>query len=327
MSRRTAVLAALCVAILITAPGYAQYAVRMTANNHFAGYTGSSSAATTQHFAGSWSTGVYSGTFNSTATHLYVVAWDDGGVYQGLVGSIASGGGIVPTGSSLWTVCATTQSLPNTVSAAPSTAALSAQIAACNANNRWHATSVGPNNANASSSTTPSGAALWGKLNNIEPTANWIWDTNTTAACSGTNGFLVGSCNPGEYLIFRLELARVAQCLPPVPDFTISWTSGFGTVIADGTNSQNELNHFWSVQESNASWIGIGPEITQWFSGSAGSFDIRAFFEAGAKTRMKCDTYYRVKLAVGNNCINWRSATRLIRVRCCAGEVSPPVNE
>lgn len=327
MSRRASILAAFCAAVVVGGSVHAQYTVRMTADNYFAGYTGTSSAATVQQFSGAWSSGVYSGQFVSTATHLYVVAWDDGGVYQGLIGSLTSGNGIVPTGSPLWSVCATNQTLSNTATAAPTATSLSAQIAACNANNRWHPTSAGPNNVNAASSTVPSGAHLWGPLNNMEPTANWIWDTNATASCGGTNGFLVGACNPGEYLIFRLELGRVAACLPPVPDFTMNWTSGLGTVIADGTNSQNELNYFWSVQESNASWARIGPEVMQWFPGQAGPFDVRAFYEAGAKTRMKCDTYYRVKLAVSNNCINWRSATRLIRVKCCPGESSDPSKE
>jgi hypothetical protein len=327
MTGRNTLLAAACAAMFINVSAHAQYSVRMTADNYFAGYTGSGTAVTTKHFTGSWSAGVYAGTFNSAATYLYIVAWDDGGVLQGLIGSIASGNGIVPTGSPFWTVCATNQPLSNTVNAAPTAAALSTQIAACNAGNRWHATTVGPNNVNASSSTTPSGQTLWGRLNNVEPTANWIWDTNRSRACAGTNGFLEGLCNPGEYLIFRLALARVAACLPPVPDFSMNWTSGPGKVIADGTNSQNELNYFWSVQESNASWTGIGPEITQWFTGQAGPFDIRTFFEAGAKTPMKCDAYYRVKLAVGNHCINWRSSTRLIRLKCCPGEVSAPVND
>jgi hypothetical protein len=97
--------------------------------------------------------------------------------------------------------------------------------------------------------------------------------------------------------------------------------------MADGTTSEYELNHFWGVQEANAGWGGFGPEVSQWFPGPAGPFDIRTFFENGTKTRMECDTYYRVKLAVGNNCINWRSATRLIRVKCCPGEVSAPVND
>ena len=321
--RWSRLVAAAWVALLVTGSTFAQtITVRMVADNYFAGYTGTATAATTMNFNGAWPTPAAPAPFQAAGPFLFVVAWDDGSSLQGLLGSVASGSGIVPTGSSLWTVCATGQLLPSAITAAPTAAALTSRIVACNTANAWQATTAGPNNENASNHQIPSGTNLWGKTPAIEPTANWIWNTNATQQCAGTNGFLAGPCNPGEYLIFRLRLDQVAGCLPPVPAFTINWTTGFGTVVADGTTSQHELNHFWSVQESDASWNRFGPEVTQWFQGTAGVFDVKSFYETGARQRLKCDTYYRVKLAVGNNCINWRDTTRLIRVKCCPGEVS-----
>jgi hypothetical protein len=309
--------------LFLTRTASAQITVRMVADNFFAGYTGTATSATTQHFSGAWPTPFTGASFNPAGPYLYVAAWDDGKSLQGLLGDVKRGSGVAPTGSPLWEVCATNQPLTSSAGAAPSPAALTTQIVACNSGNRWHAPSAGPNNVNAGSNQVPSGMNLWGNVAAIEPTANWIWNTDGTTACAGANGFLQGSCNPGEYLIFRINLDQVADCVPPVPDFAIDWNAGFGTLVANGTNSQNELNYFWSIQESDASWNRFGPEIAQWFPGQAASFDLKTFFENGAKTKLKCDGYYRVKLAVSNRCINWRDTSKLVKIKCCPGEVTP----
>jgi len=303
------------VLLLVAIPAAAQVSVKMTADNYFAVYTGSPTAATTLHFTGAWPAVSTPPPFTA-APILYVVAWDDGSTYQGLLGSVTNGSGYVTTGSPLWQVCAANQLLPSSASGAPTTAALSAKIAACNSSNGWHAPSVGPNNGNAA------GAGFWGNVAAIDATAGWMWDTNTSNTCAGTNGFLRGGCNPSEYLIFRIPLGEVGACREPVPDFVIDWTTGYGTFVANGTSSQNETNHFWSVQESDASWNRIGPEITGWFPGTAATFDLKTFYETGARTKLKCDTYYRVKLAVSNRCVSWRDTSKLVKLKCCAGEVS-----
>lgn len=302
------------VLLLVAIPAAAQVSVKMTADNYFAVYTGTPTAATTMQFSGAWPAISQPPPFPAAST-LYVAAWDDGSVYQGLLGSVANGTGFVTTGSSLWQVCKANQTLPAGAGGAPNVTALTAAIVACNSSGGWHATSVGPNNGNAAA------AGFWGLVAAIDATAGWVWDTANLPACAGTNGFLRGPCNPGEYLIFRIALGEVAACRDPVPDFVFDWTSGYGTFVANGTNSQNETNHFWSVQESDASWNRIGPEITQWFPGTAGIFDLKTFYETGAKTKLKCDTYYRVKLAVSNNCVSWRDTSKLVKLKCCPGEV------
>ncbi|HEX8154560.1 MAG TPA: hypothetical protein VF698_15605, partial [Thermoanaerobaculia bacterium] len=267
MKRFLAVLVLLVVAI----PAAGQVTVKMTADNYFAFYSGTPTAATTMHFAGAWP-GISAPAPFAAAPMLYVAAWDDGKVYQGLLGSVAFGTGFVTTGSPLWQVCKANQSLPAGTGGAPNLTAMSAAIVACNSSNSWHAPSVGPNNGNSPA------AGLWGVVGAIDPTAGWIWDTDGTPACAGTNGFLKGPCNPGEYLIFRIALKDVEACREPVPDFVFDWTAGYGTFVANGTSSQNETNYFWSVQESDASWNRIGPEITQWFPGTAGTFDLKTFY-------------------------------------------------
>lgn len=299
---------------LAAIPAAAQVSVKMTADNYFAVYTGTPTAATVMQAGGAWPAVLQHGPF-AAAQVLYVAAWDDGSVYQGLLGSVTNGTGFVTTGSPLWQVCKANQTLPAGIGGAPNLTALSAAIVTCNSTNGWHAPSVGPNNGNAAA------AGFWGNVPAIDATAAWVWDTASTSTCAGANGFLRGPCNPGEYLIFRIPLGEVGACRDPVPDFTFDWTAGYGTFAANGTNSQHETNHFWSVQESDASWNRIGPEITQWFPGTAGTFDLKTFYETGAKTKLKCDTYYRVKLAVSNRCVSWRETSKLVKLKCCPGEV------
>ncbi len=291
--------------------------VKITADNFFAVYTGTAATAGTQHFTGSWPSLMTPAPITPAAGNnfLYVAAWDDGSVFQGLLATVAVGAGFVPTGSPLWAVCATNKPLASNTAAAPAPGALTAAIAACNSANSWRPTSNGPNNGNASA------AGLWSKVPKIDDTANWIWHDNGSTACAGDNGFLKGGCNPGEYLIFRISLERVRSCLPPVPDFNVDWNAGYGTFVANGTDSQGEVSHFWSIQEADQSWVGKGPEISQWFlNQQAGVFDLKSFFE-GKGQRLKCSAYYRVKLVVSNQCVNWSDTIRLVKLKCCPGDV------
>jgi hypothetical protein len=87
-------------------------------------------------------------------------------------------------------------------------------------------------------------------------------------------------------------------------------------LIADGSASINEDSHFWSVQESLPNWTGVGTEYTQWFvADEAGTIDLKSFIEGKGGT-FKCNTYYRVKLAVSNECVPWDSETKLIYASC-----------
>ena len=87
-------------------------------------------------------------------------------------------------------------------------------------------------------------------------------------------------------------------------------------LIADGSPSVNEDHHFWSIQESGADWVAVGPEYTQWFPAEhAGVINLKSFIASHGGS-LKCDTYYRVKLAVSSECTSWHAETKLIYVRC-----------
>ncbi len=95
-------------------------------------------------------------------------------------------------------------------------------------------------------------------------------------------------------------------------------------IIADGTASNLENAHFWSVQEANSGWVATGPEYSQWFTGPAGIKDLKAFIESKGG-QFKCNTYYRIKLGVSTTCNSWNSLVKLIYVRCPVVEDIPDI--
>lgn len=91
-------------------------------------------------------------------------------------------------------------------------------------------------------------------------------------------------------------------------------------LLADGGASSNETSHFWSIEESDANW-GRKPEteVSQWFvAQQAGETNLTSFY-ASKGGQFKCNTYYRIKLAVSNECTPWNETVQLLHVKC------PPV--
>lgn len=94
-------------------------------------------------------------------------------------------------------------------------------------------------------------------------------------------------------------------------------------IWADGSASTGAISaHFWSVQESTAGWVGIGPEVNDWFPGHPGSFDVLAYAN-GKGLEMRCGRHYRVKLAVSNECSTWTDTTKLIYLDCPVIDAGP----
>ncbi len=88
-------------------------------------------------------------------------------------------------------------------------------------------------------------------------------------------------------------------------------------IIMDATASVNEDSYFISIAESDQNWYVIpGTEVSQWFiAQQAGVIDITALANQ-LGFQFKCNTYYRIKLAVNNNCVNWNETVKLIYIRC-----------
>lgn len=95
---------------------------------------------------------------------------------------------------------------------------------------------------------------------------------------------------------------------------------GEGPLLADGTASTSETSHFWSIEESDANWArNPSTEVYDWFiAQQAGPIDLSAFYASKGR-QFKCNTYYRIKLAVANDCTPWNESVHLVFARC------PPV--
>lgn len=145
---------------------------------------------------------------------------------------------------------------------------------------------------------------------------------NPDCSCTGSKiqlGYITavstlgGQANPAQRTSgidnWSVTLNKVPD---PVPSFTVSAVqcvdpatqgrgNGIPVIEADGSASVNATNYFWSVEESDANW-GRNPqsERSKWFTGQAGPIDLGGFY-ASLGGQWKCNTYYRVKLAV-----DWR---------------------
>ena len=98
----------------------------------------------------------------SSTDHVYVVAWSDNDIAQGLLGELNG----VPTGLSEWEVHPA-DSDRVTLANAPTTSQVDAEIAVANATNSWFPVIGGPNN---------DGSGLyWSAIATIASSAQWIW--------------------------------------------------------------------------------------------------------------------------------------------------------
>lgn len=97
-----------------------------------------------------------------------------------------------------------------------------------------------------------------------------------------------------------------------------------GAIHADGAESTLETDHFWSIEESDANWSRKPEtEAAQWFlAEEAGPIDLKAFYASHGR-QFKCNTYYRVKVAVRNGCTAWDEDVRLMFVSCPVVDAGP----
>ena len=189
-----------CAAGTLALAGSAQGVVTatFTADNHYGLYGDYGGALT---FIGANETGAYGspGRYNwslpetftfDTPDTVYIAAWSDGRVAQGLIGQLNIDGVNVYTGDAGWEVFATGIELGAGASA-PDVADMAAQIAIADSTGAWEIPFVGFDNVN---TTRP-----WGKIAGISEEANWVWRDSGDLR----NNPLIGGSNSGEYLIFR----------------------------------------------------------------------------------------------------------------------------
>lgn len=148
---------------------------------------------------------------------LYLIAWSDDAVCQGLIGEF-TGDRILKTGDSGWQVYATGKNYGDNQS--PTMSEINSHIQLANTSNAWTTPFVGPTNANGTQV-----CSGWRKVNGISDDAKWIW-YNSTNQNSATTVFSSG-INHKEYLIFRFPVRVIntptpnySICCPPTIDST-----------------------------------------------------------------------------------------------------------
>lgn len=170
----------------------------LTADNHYAMFTnlggqvgfvgGNELGAAGNPGAYNWS---QAESWSFTAgTCVYIAAWSDKSVAQGLVGEFHfSDGGLLRTGYNQWDVIGTGIDM-NDDSPYPAASLIQQQVANANKNYLWQLPYVGDRNID---STAP-----WGKIAGISEDSRWMWNHH-----EGVSNPLVGGGNADEMLIFR----------------------------------------------------------------------------------------------------------------------------
>lgn len=170
---------------------------KVTADNHYAIYTKMGSDVS---YIGGNELGAAGnpGTYNwsmaeswsfTPGTAVYIAAWSDKSVAQGLLADFSINGVPIRSGSEGWDVFGTGIDM-NDGSAHPDAALIKSQVAHASHNFLWQLPYVGDQNM---PSTQP-----WGKIDGISQEARWIWN-----GTDGNTNPLVGGGNADEMLIFR----------------------------------------------------------------------------------------------------------------------------
>ncbi|MBL0922564.1 MAG: hypothetical protein IBJ10_10620 [Phycisphaerales bacterium] len=194
-------LAAIALAPLAGAASAGIVTGTITADNHYALYTG---GATNIAYIGGGETGTggFNGAYNwshaesftfNAGRYIYIAAWSDDAVAQGLIGEFfLPNNQRLTTNNAVWQVFATGIDL-DTGAPHPTAAHLQAQVALANAGDLWTTPGQYMNN---TAQTNP-----WGKIAGIASDAHWIWATPP-----GNANVFVGAGDWDEYLVFRTQV-------------------------------------------------------------------------------------------------------------------------
>jgi hypothetical protein len=139
------------------------------------------------------------------SSYIYIVAWSDASVAQGLLASFTGGPhATILSGQPLWQVYATNATFPGGPGAKKFTKFLNKQLDIACSGNLWTAPAVGGTNQTGNVVPGGSGTALEPVgVSIIDPKAQWMWFQSGMAACTGPDSPFAPGCNHNEFLIFR----------------------------------------------------------------------------------------------------------------------------
>lgn len=170
----------------------------ITADNHYALYTGNDSAMT---FIGrnELGAGGAPGSYNwsnpetwsfTSGAFIYIAAWSDDSIAQGLLAQITGGSDTYNSGDARWQVYPTFANQGDGATAL-TPAQMVANVATANSGNLWQTPYVGGQN----------GISPWGTVNGISSSIRWMWVNNPNQSNP-----LQGGSGYGETLIFRMAV-------------------------------------------------------------------------------------------------------------------------
>jgi hypothetical protein len=187
------------------------YTSTVTADNHYAIYTGNSNFINyigTNESGSSGAPGTYNWsnpenfTFDvNPGDYIYVAGWSDNSTAQGWIGQFVSGTGTILSNATDWQVFLTFNDI-NDGGMAPTVNQFQNDIAGAS----WSTIT----------NTMDNGASPWGTIGAINPNADWIWGS----AMEPGSGY-------GEYQVFRTQVAPA-----PVPEPATMTLLGIGLLGA-----------------------------------------------------------------------------------------------
>lgn len=184
--------------------GISAHAV-ITADNHYALYTGDPITGITSLGRNELGAGGAPGQYNwseaevydfSPGQYIYIAGWSDDSIAQGLLADITlDDGSNLRSGFANWQVMVTNSNLGDG-DAAPTTAAIAAYVLAADAGNLWFSPDIGGANVGA---TSP-----WGQVPVVDASTRWMWGNP-----AGVGDVFNGGANHSEYQIFRIPVQQV----------------------------------------------------------------------------------------------------------------------
>jgi len=193
-----------CIAA-VAAPAMASFSAVVTADNHYAIYQevgGVISLVGGNELGAGGAPGTYNWSMaeahiiDSSATMIYIAAWSDDSVAQGLLAEIDLGGGqFLRSGDAAWEVHCTHIDLDDGAPY-PTAVAVAAEEALADSNNLWMTPDTYGSNVPA---TSP-----WGAVGGISSAAQWMWANPNNVVNAFTSG-----ANHDEWQLFRIPVSQI----------------------------------------------------------------------------------------------------------------------